>query len=421
MIQLFKTKSEFRNNVIILLSGTAIAQVIPILISPILTRIYSPKMFGQYATFITIVTILSVISSLRYDLAIVRSVGRIQILSACLISIYVNLFSFFLCLFIVLYTTDQLATLLNLQEVKILYLVPFFVLLNGIHQTGISLLNKLKQYRVISKNLILQSTSNSSLNILISALHVSYLGLIFSILISRVISTIAIIRKFVDSVKHLKKSNKFIRFPIKLVAKKNIDLPTYSSLEVLVGELNNRIIYLYFTVFFSLQITGAYFLVNRVLSVPISVLATSFSKVFFQNYVETKNKKKKLVSIWIKIGLYTAPIFLFPFFYIGNLFEFFFGNNWVVAGDIAEVLIPFYYFSLVFGATNTSHVALNLQNYSFFISVISLVSKVIVFYSFHDGQNQLLLILKWLVVIDILAMIIMNFIAFKKAEIKSVN
>ena len=53
--------------------------------------------------------------------------------------------------------------------------------------------------------------------------------------------------------------------------------------------------------------------------------------------------------------------------------------------------------------------------------MISLVSKVIVFYSFHEGQNQLILILKWLVVIDILAMIIMNFIAFKKAGIKSVN
>jgi len=40
-----KPKSEFSRNVLTLMTGTTIAQAIPIAISPILTRIYTPKDF----------------------------------------------------------------------------------------------------------------------------------------------------------------------------------------------------------------------------------------------------------------------------------------------------------------------------------------------------------------------------------------
>ena len=49
MIKLFKPKSEFSRNVLTLMTGTTIAQAIPIAISPILTRIYTPEDFGLFA------------------------------------------------------------------------------------------------------------------------------------------------------------------------------------------------------------------------------------------------------------------------------------------------------------------------------------------------------------------------------------
>ena len=44
----FKPKSEFTKNTLTLMTGTSVAQAIPIAISPILTRIYSPEDFGVY-------------------------------------------------------------------------------------------------------------------------------------------------------------------------------------------------------------------------------------------------------------------------------------------------------------------------------------------------------------------------------------
>ena len=70
MLQRFKLKSEFSKNVLTLMTGTTIAQTIPVAISPILTRIYTPEDFGIFAIYLAITAILGNIVSGRYELAI---------------------------------------------------------------------------------------------------------------------------------------------------------------------------------------------------------------------------------------------------------------------------------------------------------------------------------------------------------------
>lgn len=60
-------------NISILMTGTIIAQVIPILLSPILTRLYSPSEFGMLAVFLSITSILAVFANLRLDVAIMSA------------------------------------------------------------------------------------------------------------------------------------------------------------------------------------------------------------------------------------------------------------------------------------------------------------------------------------------------------------
>ena len=60
----------FLRNVSIMLTGTASGQLVSILLSPILTRLYSPQQFGVLSVYIAVVSILAVIASLRYELTI---------------------------------------------------------------------------------------------------------------------------------------------------------------------------------------------------------------------------------------------------------------------------------------------------------------------------------------------------------------
>ena len=70
MIQLLKPKSEFNRNILTLMTGSTIANAIPVAISPILTRIYSPEDFGLLALFLAVTTIFGTIVNGRYELAI---------------------------------------------------------------------------------------------------------------------------------------------------------------------------------------------------------------------------------------------------------------------------------------------------------------------------------------------------------------
>ena len=63
-------KSDFVKNVITLVTGTALAQAIPLAVSPILTRIYSPEDFGILALFLGISSVFSVVVTGRYEFAI---------------------------------------------------------------------------------------------------------------------------------------------------------------------------------------------------------------------------------------------------------------------------------------------------------------------------------------------------------------
>ncbi|MBQ2542370.1 MAG: oligosaccharide flippase family protein, partial [Bacteroidales bacterium] len=58
-------------NVTLLVSGTAIAQIILMLFQLVLRRLYSPEVFGAFSVYMSIVGILVILSTMRYELAVV--------------------------------------------------------------------------------------------------------------------------------------------------------------------------------------------------------------------------------------------------------------------------------------------------------------------------------------------------------------
>ena len=62
--------SEFSKNVITMLTGNMIAQLIPLLITPILSRLFSVEEFGVFALYSSIATFFMVVAAGRYETAI---------------------------------------------------------------------------------------------------------------------------------------------------------------------------------------------------------------------------------------------------------------------------------------------------------------------------------------------------------------
>lgn len=63
-------KNSFLRNVSVLVGGTAIAQVIGVLMLPVVTRLYTPADFSVLAVYSSILAIIGVVACLRLDIAI---------------------------------------------------------------------------------------------------------------------------------------------------------------------------------------------------------------------------------------------------------------------------------------------------------------------------------------------------------------
>jgi len=86
------TDSSFFKNVLTLFTGSVVSQAIPVLISPILTRQYHPHFFGEYAFYLSIVTILSVAATARYDLSIMIAEESSTSKAATQLSLLISIF-----------------------------------------------------------------------------------------------------------------------------------------------------------------------------------------------------------------------------------------------------------------------------------------------------------------------------------------
>ena len=62
---------SFLKNILLLVSGTLLAQVISFLASPVLTRLYSPASYGEFGLFTACAAIAGALICFRYELALV--------------------------------------------------------------------------------------------------------------------------------------------------------------------------------------------------------------------------------------------------------------------------------------------------------------------------------------------------------------
>jgi len=85
-------KSDFIQNVVKLMTGTIIVQLVTFLSQPIITRLYNPHNYGIFATIQAIIILPAYLSSLCYDRAIVVAENDFESLALTKICIISGIF-----------------------------------------------------------------------------------------------------------------------------------------------------------------------------------------------------------------------------------------------------------------------------------------------------------------------------------------
>lgn len=346
----FLPKSEFGRNVLTLMIGTVIAQAIPIAISPILTRLYSPDDFGLFALYMGLASILTVIVTGRYEQAIMLPVEEEDATNLVVLSLTITVIISLVVLLLIFLTSSRIASVLEKPEIEAwLFLLPITIFLSGVYQILNYWSNRKKQYKTLAKNRIYQSTSMSVAHIGGGLLSGSGIFLIVGDLIGKLISAFMLARGMFgkDSLIFADISKKR---QISL-AKRYKKFPIFDTGAALANVSSYQIQSILFPIFYGLSSAGFYFLVLRVLQAPLSLISTSLADVYKQKLTDPKTTDDDLKRYYNKMFFFLFSIGLLPFilfmFTGKELFVFVFGKEWQVAGEYAVILAPMFFIRFI--------------------------------------------------------------------------
>lgn len=405
-----KPKSEFSRNVLTLITGTTIAQAIPIAISPILTRIYTPEDFGVFALFVAIIGFIAVIASGRYEQAIMlpkydKYAINIFVLSFILI-LLTSIFSFV----IILSFKEEILNLLNNNLLgNWLYLIPITVFFVALFNLLTNYNNRKKEYKDIAKATVIKSLILVATQILIGFLKNGFVGLILGQVLAQIFANFKLAKNILKD----KTLLATISFKNMLVlAKKHINFSKYNMLHALLGNITSNLPVYLFTEFLGSTVVGKYSLALMIVLTPISIIATSTAQVYNQKLVELYNKKENVYIFTINIvksllKKILVPLVLFLVF-APQIFEIVFGSQWVDSGKYIQILSVYILLNLIVSIIAYIPSLLNLQNKAFKIAMIHFILLSVVLY-FTSKHYDIYISLSFMTVINSL-ILVYNFI-----------
>lgn len=371
--------NTFFKNVFTLASGSIIAQIVTIICSPITTRLFTPEEIGIFTLITTAVTIFSPVISLRYEVSIVseteleNSLGLLQ-----LSTIICTIFSAIITIGYAIYLRLFSATNYNLIIISLIIFILLFV--TGIINILISFNNRMSEYTLITKLYIVRTGMQNAFMIIFGVLKTGFIGLMFSQIIGLLFgikSQMSGLKNYKDLLKRVDKDK------LKYVAKKHKRQVIWSTPATFLNGLSYSSMNYFIQFLFGDAVLGLYSISYRILGLPLSVVASNISKVYFERaskeYIDNGNcivsfKKTILFSTIIAI-----PMGIIMYFAAPPVFKIIFGEAWYESGVFVSILTPMVMLRFIASSVNVSTIISNKQNIDLLMQIILLISSLTVF------------------------------------------
>jgi O-antigen/teichoic acid export membrane protein len=335
-------ENTFFKNIAIVAGGNAIAKIIGIVFTPIITRLYSPTDFGVFNIFMSVVGIAGSLATLRYagtiplakDEKLSDNLLKLCFLITFSLSIvWVIGIALFGNFFTVQFSAEKLQ--------PYLWLMPIVFLGKGVYEALNNWAVRNKDFKLITRTKISQSVSSTAIKLGFGIAKVTPLGLFlghFALEAAGITSlTSKLLQKRKDIFKH------FSWKEIKEAATRYRDFPLIQSWSQLLLAFGANLPILLLGAFYNTEIVGIYGLANSMINLPMDLIGQSVAQVYYAEISKYgKNNPEKIYALSVSIikklffvGLIPVGIVLAfgPW-----LFQLVFGAEWHDAGIYAQLL-----------------------------------------------------------------------------------
>ena len=288
-MKLFK-RSNFLRNVVTLMSGTIIAQSLPLAISPILSRLYTPEDFGLLALFLSFANVFGAIATARYEMAILIPKSEKDAKSIVMLSFIIALGMSLILFVIILLFNHTISKWLGNEEIAPwLYWVPVTVLGIGIYNTLTYYNNRKKDFKNIAHSKVIKSTTQVAVNLGFPYIKPGPAGLITGQILGFWTGSLRLFKKVKNELLDLKNISKQ---DIKRVQKQYKDFPKFSMPSILANVLSQNLTNIITAVLFNSATLGLYSFANRILGAPTAIAGQSIGQVFMNEASEHRKKNR---------------------------------------------------------------------------------------------------------------------------------
>lgn len=315
-------------------SSNVLMFLLPLLVTPVLSRIYEPRLFGEWGVFSGVFVMIQVVLYASYENVIIKSDVE-EVASICALCLLIA--SGIISLVAVIFGTGLFFNVVFFTDFpcgNYLFAYLLITMWLGIFQ---SLANRQKQYGLMSASYALMGGSQAILRIAFGWITVFANGLIAGIVYAQLLNVLffacflyrVINKQFIHAVSWQK---------IKICAKKYYRFPLYDAPSLLLSfaALNLPVVILSF--YFSKTAIGYYSVIIQLLLMPLTFVGAAIGKVYYQQ-ISQSNERSKITEksmVVVKIATYLSVI---PTLFItlggDKWIVFFLGQKWTMAADTA--------------------------------------------------------------------------------------
>ncbi|WP_420961031.1 oligosaccharide flippase family protein [Brucella sp. IR073] len=316
------------------LSGAAaLAQIIALAVLPVLTRLYPPEAHGLAATFASIVGIIGVVSSLRYEFAIPlprtdRGAWHLAALSLALL-IAVSVVSGVAALWL----GGEMARALDIPVWVFAALVAVGIATLSAYKVANYWAVRKSAFGTIARTRIQQGIAGPGSQLALGLMGIGPLALVIGQIIGQCagLSRLAI-QMIADN---RRRGLAVRRRGIAWAAKRYRKFPLYDSWAGLLDIAGAQAPILLLATLFSPIVAGYYTLANRVFTAPLRLVGTALSQVLQPRIVEaqrTGTTAKLLEGLIQLLTVMALPPFAIAAVIIPDFVSTLFGKEWADAG-----------------------------------------------------------------------------------------
>jgi len=370
--------SELLRNTTKLLSANVVAQVVGLLIYPILTRMYSQDDFGLASLFISMGTILAIVGTAEYQYAVVLpkeerlAVGAWQAGCLCLLLVtgLVTLSIPF---------APQIAGLLKAPELATWYwAIPLFLFFTGLWALLNYWYGRHKQFGRIGAFQVLQTLIGAGTKTGVGAAGFLHGGLV----VSSVVSLFAALASSVlSSLKQLRPLRRIDAESVREAARTFKNFPCFSLPRALVNNVSGNLDVWMIAPAFGLECVGVFGMAIMLSIRPINIICSSLYQVLFQRTSERVQERTSIRRMFwhllTKAALVGGLAFTALYFVLPALCEWLLGEGWRETGELIQLLLPWVYFSLLVAPINFLTDVFGKQKIGLVFEVLLFVARVV--------------------------------------------